>query len=147
MGSYFASKRILVPFDFSDQATSAFGEALKIADDTTELFMINVVVPIRDFALEPGMVVDLGNDDVRMKQSLDKMTETFASRSPNIHFEVRLGSPGHEITDYAKEIAADLIVMPSHGRSGLSRVLIGSVAERVIRHAECPVLILRQKSQ
>jgi nucleotide-binding universal stress UspA family protein len=57
--------------------------------------------------------------------------------------EILFGDPGHEITDYAERVEADLIVMPSHGRTGLSRLLIGSVAERVIRLAHCPVLVLR----
>ncbi|HCK41739.1 MAG TPA: hypothetical protein DHW22_08920 [Planctomycetaceae bacterium] len=51
----------------------------------------------------------------------------------------RGGDPGHNITDYAKEIGAGLIVMPSHGRTRLKRMLIGSVAERVVRLAHCPV--------
>jgi nucleotide-binding universal stress UspA family protein len=55
-----------------------------------------------------------------------------------------VGDPGHAIAAYAAEIQADLIVMPSHGRTGLARMLIGSVAERVIRLAHCPVLVLRK---
>ena len=60
-----------------------------------------------------------------------------------VKIEVLLGDAGHEIVDYAKDIGADLIVLPSHGRTGLKRLLIGSVAERVARLAHCPVLILR----
>ncbi len=54
------------------------------------------------------------------------------------------GDPGHEIVKLADTLKADLIVMPSHGRTGLAHVLIGSVAERVIRLAHCPVLVLRK---
>ena len=54
-----------------------------------------------------------------------------------------LGDPGHQIAEFAKEAGAGLIVMPSHGRTGLTHLLIGSVAERVVRFAHCPVLVLR----
>ena len=62
-----------------------------------------------------------------------------------VPIEILFGDPGHEITDFAERVRADLIVMPSHGRTGLSRLLIGSVAERVIRLAHCPVLVLRDQ--
>jgi nucleotide-binding universal stress UspA family protein len=57
---------------------------------------------------------------------------------------VLFGDPGHEIADYSQREQADLIVLPSHGRTGISRMLIGSVAERVVRLAHCPVLVLRK---
>ena len=72
----------------------------------------------------------------------------FASGSRNtsfekVDFQVRFGDPGREIAAFAEKLHAELIVMPSHGRTGLSRSLIGSVAERVVRLAHCPVLILK----
>ena len=60
-----------------------------------------------------------------------------------VRIEVRLGDPSTEIVDFAKDIAADLIVLPSHGRKGISRFLIGSVAERVVRLSPCPVLVIK----
>ena len=56
-----------------------------------------------------------------------------------------IGNPGLEITEYARESKSDLIVIPSHGHHGLRRILLGSVAERVLRHAECPTLVLRRQ--
>jgi nucleotide-binding universal stress UspA family protein len=58
---------------------------------------------------------------------------------------VAFGDPGQRITAYAEEVGADVIVMPSHGRTGLKRLLLGSVAERVLRLAHCPVLVLKSK--
>jgi nucleotide-binding universal stress UspA family protein len=58
--------------------------------------------------------------------------------------EVRIGDPGAEIVKVATELKAGLIVMPSHGRTGLKHLLLGSVAERVVRTATCPVLVLRK---
>ena len=60
-----------------------------------------------------------------------------------VDFQVRFGDPGREIAALAEELHAELNVMPSHGRTGLSRLFIGSVAERVVRLAHCPVLILK----
>jgi universal stress protein A len=56
---------------------------------------------------------------------------------------VRTGSPFHEITEAARTLKVDLIIIATHGRSGLTRALLGSTAERVVRHATCPVLVLR----
>ena len=73
------------------------------------------------------------------------MRERFAAaKYQGIHCATASGDPGHEIVKYAEEIDADLIVIPSHGRTGLTRLLIGSVAERVVRLAHCPVLVLRK---
>ena len=55
----------------------------------------------------------------------------------------QIGDPGSEIVSFANEVNANMIIMPSHGRTGISRLLIGSVAERVLRLASCPVLVLR----
>lgn len=144
MSAFFTNKTILLPFDFSDQATAAVDEALQMAEDSTSIRMLNVVVPIQTLALEPEMAVDLGDDTVRLDDAKEKMEEKFGSRSHEIKCETRLGDPGHEIVDFAKEINADLIIMPSHGRTGISRLLLGSVAERVMRHADCPVMVLRE---
>ena len=57
---------------------------------------------------------------------------------------IREGDPGLMIADYAHEVHADLIVPPSHGYHGVKRLLLGSVAERVLRHANCPILVLRR---
>jgi nucleotide-binding universal stress UspA family protein len=60
---------------------------------------------------------------------------------------IRVGKPAHEILQVANEWAADVIVMGSHGRGGITRVLLGSVAEAVMRHAKCPVLVVRGKGE
>ncbi|EGJ29959.1 universal stress protein UspA family nucleotide-binding protein [Moorena producens 3L] len=62
-----------------------------------------------------------------------------------IHINVTIGNPASNIIDYAREQAIDLIVIPSHGYTGLKRFVLGSVAERVVRFAHCPVLVLRRE--
>jgi nucleotide-binding universal stress UspA family protein len=66
-----------------------------------------------------------------------------AEKYKGIQVEVSFGNAGFRISEYAQEIGADLIVIPSHGRTGIERMLIGSVAERVVQHSHCPVLVLR----
>ena len=142
MSTFFSKKSILVPFDFSDQAKEAVDEALQMGDDTTTVRVLNVVVPFRALAMEPGMAVDLGDDAGRVRAAQEGLEKLLAGKA--VQIEARLGDPGHEIVDYAKEVGVDLIVMPSHGRTGISRLFLGSVAERVMRLAECPVMVLRE---
>ena len=144
MSTFFSNKTILLPFDFSDESKAALGEALQMADASTTLHMVNVIIPASTLALEPAMTVELGDDNVRMDVARGKMAELVGDCGRPVQCETRLGDPGHEIVDFANEINADLIVMPSHGRSGIRRILLGSVAERVMRHAECPVMIIRK---
>ena len=139
----FSKQRIIVPIDFSDDADRAVDVSLEIASVPSLVTAVHVAAPLA--TLEPGVVWEMMNDETRLKQ----LNEAFHKRyhdpqySP-IGFEVRFGDPGNEITSYAEEAKAGLIVMPSHGRTGLSHLLIGSVAERVVRLAHCPVLVLRQ---
>ena len=72
------------------------------------------------------------------------MREKLADKKyAGVQMKVSFGDPGSEIAAFAKTEKADLIVLPSHGRTGLRHLLIGSVAEKVVRLAHCPVLVLR----
>ncbi len=62
-----------------------------------------------------------------------------------MNVEILIGDPGHEIANYAEELDAGLVVVASHGQTGLRHLLLGSVAERVVRLAKCPVLVLKHK--
>ncbi len=145
MSNFLSNKTLLLPFDFSDAATSAFDEAISLADSSTRIHVLNVLVPVLVISAEPGMTVELGNDSDRIANAISSMKEVITEPGEGIEFVARVGDFGLEIVDYAKEIGADLIMMPSHGRTGIKRMLLGSVAERVVRHAECPVMILRKK--
>ena len=84
-------------------------------------------------------------DDSR-KQNVEKAfrDRCRSSNYEGIHFTTLIGNPSEEIIDYAKEQQINLIIIPSHGHTGIRRFLLGSVAERVVRFAHCPVLVLRQ---
>ena len=138
----FADKPIVVPIDFSDEATGAVDQALQIAGAPEQVTAIHVAPPLTAF--EPAFAYQ-AIDDIDRQGNL---TAAFAKRHDDpryrgVRFEVRFGDPGHEIAEFAKNLGAGLIVMPSHGRTGLAHLLIGSVAERVVRLASCPVLVLR----
>ncbi|MEM9980447.1 MAG: universal stress protein, partial [Cyanobacteria bacterium P01_D01_bin.2] len=93
---------------------------------------------------DPAAMWDTVSDDDR-KQKVREFTRGKLSEMgyDGIHIEVVIGDTTSKIVDYAQEIDADLIVMPSHGRKGVSRFLLGSVAENIVRLSHCPVLILK----
>jgi nucleotide-binding universal stress UspA family protein len=78
-----------------------------------------------------------------VEEQLHRMAENEVPKAVRYQAMVREGNPHHEILKVAKELQADLIVMGPRGKTGLAQFLIGSVAERVVRHAHCPVLTVR----
>jgi len=140
--SWFEKKKVVVPIDFSDESVKAVDTALEIVDSPTHLRVIHVGAVLT--ATEPGMMWDTVNDETRKEHLEEAFAKRFqGDKYAGIEFTVRFGDAGHEIAEFAEEEGADLLVMPSHGRTGLKRLLIGSVAERVVRLAHCPVLVLR----
>lgn len=143
--SWLPRKTILVPTDFSDSSVEAIRTALELAANPDEVNVLHVLPEIEHTA--PAVL--FGDfDEQSRKQKAGEFLSDFTRRHDltGLTELVRVGNPGMEISDYAIESGAELIVMPSHGRHGLHRVLLGSVAERVLRHAECPVLVLRRST-
>jgi len=144
--TWLPKKSVVVPFDFSEQSARALETALEIVDDINHLHLIHVLpkilVPERDVSWTSI------SDEARVRHVEQAFREGFAaSLFCKSDFHVRIGDPGSEIVKFAEQVGAELIVMPSHGRSGIPRLLIGSVAERVLRLAHCPVLVLRGLSR
>lgn len=140
--SWLTKKSVLIPLDFSELSYEAIAPAREYVEAETSLTLIHVLTP-----LHPADPAAMWNtlDDEQRKQ---KVTEFLAQKLgemgyKEVQIEVAIGDPSTEIIDCAKEIDSDLIVMPSHGRKGVSRFLLGSVAERVVRLSPCPVLILK----
>lgn len=139
----FSKSQVLVPIDFSDEAFVALDEALSYVEGPSHLHAIHVLPRLEP--TEPGLVWKTIDDQSRQ----DNVKQAFYSREDkpeykDINFEIALGDPSSEIIDYAKAHDISLIVIPSHGRTGIGRFLLGSVSERVIRFAHCPVLVLRR---
>ena len=140
--SWLKRKSVLIPIDFSDLSYQAMGPAKELVDDVSSLKLIHVLAPLHP--ADPAAMWDTVSDEDRKQK-----VQAFAHEKLNemgydkLHIEVVIGDTTSKIVDYAQEIDADLIVMPSHGRKGVSRFLIGSVAEQVVRLSHCPVLILK----
>lgn len=137
----FADKPIVAPVDFTDESDHSVDLALDIAGSPEFVTVLHVAPPL--VAFEPAIVAII-SDEERREQILAAARSRFSdAKYRGIHFDTRFGDPAHEIADAAQEKSAGLIVMPSHGRTGLAHLLMGSVAERVVRLAHCPVLVLR----
>jgi len=145
-------RRILVPTDFSDCALSAVRYATELADKFAAELILLHIVPDAVLALPdavmptPTPVADLDALTDAGKQGLANLitAEKLETRHPLA--EVRIGSPAAEIIAAANDLHADLICIGTHGRGGLARVFLGSVAEHVLRQSPCPVLTVRLKS-
>jgi nucleotide-binding universal stress UspA family protein len=112
-------------------------------DAPEHLHVIHVLIDITP--LEAGEVWGVIDPQARIEQAQRLLREKLADpKYQGVHTAVLMGEPAHGIANYAQEKQAELIVIPSHGRTGLTRLLIGSVAERVVRLAHCPVLVLRK---
>jgi nucleotide-binding universal stress UspA family protein len=137
----FANKPVIVPVDLSPASDWALEYALEFASSPGLVTALHVGLPYP--AVEPPYMY-LIDEPSRRTQLEAAVRDRFAGEKyRRVRLKVLYGDPGHEIANYAREQGAALIVMPSHGRTGLSHLLIGSVAERVVRYAPCPVLVLR----
>lgn len=146
-------KKILCPVDFSDNAREALRRAADLVKATGgSLTLFHVVhVPLTAYAdaapmmpsSGPELTTELGKEAERSLAEWKKRAEEMGVKQ--VAAQVVAGVPWSMIVDALEaDRSYDLVVMGTHGRTGLSRVLLGSVAERVVRHAPCAVLVVRQ---
>lgn len=141
--SWLPKKNVVVPVDFSEQSLEAIQTALELVAAPAHVHVVHVVVPLTTITVGEAWAVE--DVESRMSASRDYLATYLQQHSvAGVTSQVREGDPGLQIAEYAQSIKADLVVMPSHGRHGVQRLLLGSVAERVLRHVECPILILRR---
>lgn len=139
-------KRILVPTDFSEQGHAALEYAVALADRfCAAVDLLHVVEPVPPGALMGRIPLeDLKAD---MNSSAQEQLAELHSAWDDYAFPVRRlvvdGHPFVQIIQHARDINADLIVMGTHGRGAIAHMLLGSVAEKVVRKAACPVLTVR----
>ncbi len=132
-----------MPIDFSEKSIEALKDTVDFAGTTGGVHVVHVLKELD--AVEPGVVWETVNDDSRRIAIQKLFDEKFPSSTyEGLKFSIQKGDPTAEIIDYAEKHQINLIVMPSRGRTGISRFFMGSIAERVIRFAHCPVLVLRQ---
>jgi universal stress protein A len=146
-------KRILVPTDFDICSTPTVRYAAELAEKFgSELILLNV---IQDLALAmpdavmptpvPAPVITQLIDAAKTGLANLVTSENLARLNPKL--EVRVGSPAGEIIVAANDLKADLVCIGTHGRGGIAHFLLGSVAEKVVRQAPCPVLTIRPPAQ
>jgi universal stress protein A len=135
----------LVPVDFSPASEVGLDYALKLANEKNAQLILFHVIPAANIKRSEGTALDfyrLLESEAREKfSSLAKRKKLKQGKYQTV---ISRGlSPGEAIARQAKKLKTDMIVMASHGRSGLRRLFLGSVAERTLRFAECPVLIVK----
>lgn len=142
--SFFTTQPIVVPWDFSEMSKNALAKAVDLAKTNDQIDVVHVTP--YPAAMEPSVVWGVySEDDIRANLLKSFREEIPEDKYPGIKFSIYFGDPGSQLTKHAKQINAGLIVISSHGRTGLQRLFIGSVAERVVRMAPCPILVLRAK--
>ena len=151
-------KSILLPTDFSDCAAEAALHAFALAEQFgSHLHLLHVVHDVEtqmpDFGMGLAFPAYVENLPKRVQeqeevaiQHLAELTPDGWSKDRGVTIAVKRGQPFVEIIRYAREHEVDLIVLGTHGRSALAHVLLGSVAERVVRKAPCPTLTVRPAS-
>ena len=142
-------KKILVPIDFSDYSKSALKYAVNFCKDcNAEMVLIYVVEPViypPDFSMGQIAIPSVNAEwDERAKQELEKLAKEQIPASVQVKTIIKTGKPFVEIIETAGELDVDLIIIATHGRSGMEHILFGSTAEKVVRKAPCPVLTLRE---
>lgn len=145
-----AIERILVPIDFSPPSLKALDEAVEFSRPYEAELIVMFVVE-RPFSESPLLAPDSGvilEDQARAaEEKLEEICKSLGKRGVPCRTLVEFGVAYKAIVDAAKKVNANLIVMSTHGRTGLAHVLVGSVAERVLQHASCPILLLRNLAE
>jgi len=142
-----ALKRILVTTDLSDESRKAIRYAVAFAEQFGAA--LDVVSIVESVPIMSGMeVVPIAMDSSAWRASAKKVLRNWIAKEvpPTVHAKalVREGKAFLEIVAVAQELGSDLIVISTHGYRGLKRVFMGGTVERVVRHAPCPVLVVRQ---
>ena len=141
---------IVVPLDGSDYAEQALPWALNMAQKFgSELVLLRVGLRPELGSLVDAQAIDERLDELQVNGTkyLSELQARLAKPDLKVSTEYLLGSPSQCIVERSQNPDCGMIVMTSHGRDGLSRWLIGSVAEKVSRHAHCPVMLVRQPQE
>ena len=137
-------RKILSPVDFDDNSIAAVDVAGRVAHDNDGRVLLIHVIPI--IIPPPGKPVYVNLDQGQEEVARARLDEIAEKRLRGVKYEIltKIGDPAGTILNIARRRRADLIVMATHGRRGISRVLLGSVAETVLRAAPCPVLSVKE---
>lgn len=134
-------KKILVPVDMAhtEKAHDMLMAAKKLSGDDTHIVMVNIVLSVPAVA---ELAVPQEFFEVAQKEAHETLAKLAEESGMDSSVEIRVGQPANEILLVAEEKSVDLVIVGSH-RPGLQDYLLGSTASRVVRHAQCPVLVMR----
>jgi universal stress protein A len=145
-------KKILVPTDFSKFSDKALKQAVEMAkQNKAKIYLLHVVGVVQqcavDYCLDQQTIDALDKKSIKSSEDMmqKQIKKVVNSRDVEIISYVVKGTPYHEILKEQEDKKIDLIVIATHGRTGLIGHLLGSVAEKVVRHAKCPVFLVRGK--
>lgn len=142
---------LLVPVDFSAASGKALEYALSLAEEfDAKVTLLYVIEPVAtpDFVNAFPLMLERDEMNAVCENKLRGLAKKKGAADERIEkVLIRHGKPYHEIVSAARTLKADLIVVGTHGFSGLTHALLGSVAERVVQHAPCPVLVVREKER
>ncbi len=143
-------QKILVPIDFSKSTETVFAAACEQAKQTgAELYLLYVVEDLTPYVGLSVPHISLDEIEREMEEAAHRKMTLFVEQREDVgvalHPEIRRGNVASVITEFAREIDADLIVMGTHGYSGLEKLLLGSNAEKVLKTAPCSVMSVRVK--
>ena len=133
---------VIVPWDFSEMSLSALEAAIELVDSIDKIEVIHVTPypAVSEYGVIWGTSTEKDIQENVTRRFRDEVSKL---ECPELKFTAAFGDPGSQISEIAKKRKAGLIVISSHGHTGFSRLLLGSVTERVVRLAHCPVLVLR----
>jgi nucleotide-binding universal stress UspA family protein len=144
----YSHKLVLVALDGSTACESVLRFLLEIAGPLDmRIMLLHVLEPMPPQVLEASPHVVVDDVELRRKEAeeyLEPIAATLRAKGVQTSWSIRRGRPADEILAAAKESGADLLAMATHGRTGLGRLLFGSVAEAVLRHAPVPVFMIRE---
>ena len=155
-GSELAYNRILVPIDFSDHSKRTLLYATKTATKHNSTIYLLHVFQIPDYVVtsfarrrhnsaEVKSQLDIAEQEAR--ENLEAFAQDLTRRGIKVESHLRVGYPFDEIVLMANHFDVDLIIIGSHGRGAISRLLVGSTAERVVEHSPCPVLVVKESKR
>lgn len=143
--SSFANKTIVVPWDFQEMSLESLQMALELADSKDQIEVVHVMEFPK--GVQPSAVADLASgrtaDDLK-----EKFREQVAEELRDLNFTIISdfdAEHGVEIASFAKAKDAGLIIVGSHGRKGITRLILGSVADKIVQNSHCPVLVMRDQ--
>jgi len=145
-------KHIIIAVDLSESTSAILNEAFDFASHmNAKITLVSIISMYVDYLHSDMSLLPTQWDDIYNSQKEFAMTELNkikdAHKELEIDIHTAVGNPKFDVIDFANEAKADYIVMGTHGRTGLSHLVIGSTAEYIIRHATIPVLIIPQKTK